>query len=91
MLRLYLIRFEFNRSNDVTVCFTYIVLSPTPRRVEAAALDAGLKRVLGQREVEHFDWLVRYQIKGTPTHPSHKTRLTNSKVAVKQFGKLSSI
>jgi GNAT superfamily N-acetyltransferase len=35
-------------------------------RIEAAALDAGLKRVSRKREVEHFDWLVRYQIKGDP-------------------------
>ena len=35
-------------------------------RIEAAAREAGLKRVSRKRESEHFDWLVRYQIKGEP-------------------------
>jgi GNAT superfamily N-acetyltransferase len=34
--------------------------------IEAAAREAGLKRVLRKRETEHFDWLVRYQIKDEP-------------------------
>ena len=33
-------------------------------RVEGDALAAGLKRSPRKREVEHFDWLVRYQVKG---------------------------
>ena len=33
-------------------------------RIEAAALAAGLKRAPRKREVGHFDWLARYQIKG---------------------------
>jgi hypothetical protein len=33
-------------------------------RVEADALAAGLKRSPKKREIEHFDWLARYQIKG---------------------------
>ena len=33
-------------------------------RTEAAALAAGLKRAPRKRELEHFDWLARYQLKG---------------------------
>jgi hypothetical protein len=33
-------------------------------RVEGAALAAGLKQAPRKRELEHFDWLVRYQVKG---------------------------
>ena len=33
-------------------------------RIEADALTAGLKRAPHKREVEHFDWLARHQIKG---------------------------
>lgn len=33
-------------------------------RVAADAAMAGLKRTPRKREIEHFDWLVRYQIKG---------------------------
>ena len=33
-------------------------------QIEAAALAAGLKRAPRKREVAHFDWLARYQIKG---------------------------
>ena len=33
-------------------------------RVEADALRAGLKRAPKKRGEQHFDWLVRYQIKG---------------------------
>jgi len=33
-------------------------------RIEAAAVAAGLKRAPRRREVEHFDWLARYQVKG---------------------------
>jgi hypothetical protein len=33
-------------------------------RIKAAALAAGLKHAPRKREVEHFDWLVRYQVKG---------------------------
>lgn len=33
-------------------------------RIEAAALAAGLKRAPRRRDVGHFYWLVRYQIKG---------------------------
>ena len=33
-------------------------------QIEAAALAAGLKRAPRKREVGHFDWLARYQIKG---------------------------
>jgi hypothetical protein len=32
-------------------------------QIEAAAIAAGLKRVRHKREAEHFDWLVRHQIK----------------------------
>ena len=34
-------------------------------RIEADALAAGLKRAPRKREVEHFDWLARYQLKGS--------------------------
>lgn len=33
-------------------------------RTEADALTAGLKRAPRKRETEHFDWLVRYQVRG---------------------------
>ena len=33
-------------------------------RIEVAALRAGLKRAPRKREVAHFDWLARYQVKG---------------------------
>jgi hypothetical protein len=33
-------------------------------RVEADAVAAGMKRAPRKRAIEHFDWLVRYQIKG---------------------------
>ncbi len=33
-------------------------------RIEAAALDAGLKRAPRKKGVDHFDWLARYQVKG---------------------------
>ena len=33
-------------------------------RVETDALAAGLKRSPKKREIEHFDWLARYQVKG---------------------------
>ena len=32
-------------------------------RVESSAVAAGLKRAPRRRELEHFDWIVRYQIK----------------------------
>ncbi len=33
-------------------------------RIDTAAEAAGLKRAPRRREVEHFDWLARYQVKG---------------------------
>jgi hypothetical protein len=33
-------------------------------RIELDALAAGLKRVPRKREIEHFDWLAQYQLKG---------------------------
>jgi hypothetical protein len=33
-------------------------------RVESDAVAAGLKRSPKKREIEHFDWLARYQVKG---------------------------
>ena len=33
-------------------------------RIESSAVTAGLKRAPRRRELEHFDWIVRYQIKG---------------------------
>lgn len=35
-------------------------------RVESSAVAAGLKRAPRRRELEHFDWIVRYQIKSEP-------------------------
>jgi len=32
-------------------------------RIESSAVAAGLKRAPRRREPEHFDWIVRYQIK----------------------------
>lgn len=43
---------------------TAYVLDEYCDRIEAAALAAGLKRVLHKRELEHFDWLARYQVQG---------------------------
>ncbi len=33
-------------------------------QIEAGALAAGLKRATRSKAIEHFDWLVRYQVKG---------------------------
>ncbi len=59
-------------------------------RVETDALGARLKRSPKKREIEHFDGLARYQVKGESFASVRKTHPTNSKAVDKLSTKLLS-
>jgi hypothetical protein len=65
-------------------------------RIESAALKEGLKRTPRMTEDQHFDWLIRYQVKGesfaaiartisTPDHPGRRQTVHKAITELAQY------